>query len=267
MNLSRRDFLKLSGIALAGLAASRFAPNFQEQTTNLAPTIWHGSRKHRYVALTFDDCAKLERVQELEQIVAPYSQVKITLFPLGQALVDLESQDPGIWKRFFNQGHDIGYHSWNHTNLAVMSPEGAIADYDKWFDALGTVLGIEPSVRFARPPFGVLSYSFEVICRERGLVGTMWSAAGGGDTETVMNNTFHKLQNGDIILLHARNNIQTDYVSTDMDTTRLAVPYLIDQGIAMVTMSKIYDDLLREQNQSDGCDIGIGISPTRICLE
>jgi peptidoglycan/xylan/chitin deacetylase (PgdA/CDA1 family) len=266
MTLSRRDFLRLGGAAMLGLAARNFLPALQ-QTTPLAPTIWHGSRRHRYVALTFDDCAKLDRVQELEQIISSYPEVKITIFPLGQALVDLESFDHGIWKRFFDKGHDIGYHSWNHTNLAVMSPEGAIADYDRWHDALGSVLGVEPNVRFARPPYGVLSYSFDVMCKARGLVATMWSAAGGGETSVVMKNTFGKIQNGDIVLLHTRNNTQEDYVSTDMDTTKLAIPYLIEQGMPMVTLSKLYDDLLREQNQSDGCDAGAGNSATRTCID
>lgn len=267
MNLSRRDFLKLGGAALAGLAASGFIPKGQAQEATLVPTIWHGSRKYRYVALTFDDCAKLERVQQLEEILAPYPDVKITLFPLGKALIDLEALDPGIWKRFHNKGHDIGYHSWNHTNLSVMSPEAAIEDYDQWNGALVSVLGFQPQVRFARPPFGVLSYALDVLCKTRGLVATMWSAAGGGVTEVVMKNTFEKLQNGDIVLLHARNNTQDDYVSTDMDTTRLAVPYLIGEGIGMVTMSRLYDDLLKEQNQPDGCEVQGGTSLTRTCLD
>jgi hypothetical protein len=52
-----------------------------------------------------------------------------------------------------------------------------------------------------------------------------------------------------------------------MDTTKLAIPYLIEQGMPMVTLSKLYDDLLREQNQSDGCDVGAGNSATRTCID
>jgi len=266
MKLSRRDFLKLSGAAVLAASLSRLA-TVSADTIYLAPTIWHGSRKHRYVALTFDDCQNLESMQNLERIIKPYSDVKVTLFPIGVALIDLEAKDPGIWKRFYDKGHEIGYHSWNHTNLAVMSPDTAIADYDRWHDALVTVMGFKPDVRFVRPPFGVLSYSLEVMCKTRGLVATMWSAAGGGVTEVVMKNTFEKIQNGDIVLLHARNNTQDNYVSTDMDTTRLAVPYLVKQGIGMVTMSKLYDDLLREENQSDGCELDTRASLTRTCLE
>jgi hypothetical protein len=32
-------------------------------------------------------------------------------------------------------------------------------------------------------------------------------------------------------------------------------------------MSKLYDDYLREQVNSEGCDVGAGISLTRTCVE
>ena len=53
----------------------------------------------------------------------------------------------------------------------------------------------------------------------------------------------------------------------DVDITAKVVPYLADQGYALVTMSELYDDILREQSSSDGCDIGIGNALTRNCLE
>jgi len=256
--LSRRDFLKLGGAAMLAAALPRLDfPNAGE--TDPAPLIWKGSARRRYVAMTYDDCTWLTRMHEMEALLEEYPDVRITLFPTGENIVSKNAQDPGIWNRFYDKGHDIGYHSWDHTSFGVMSPEAALADFDRWMEAYVEAMGFQPPVRFARPTYGVLSPSFDALCKERGLVGVMWSAAGGGETTTVMNNTFHKIQNGDIVLFHFR----LDGIAN----SRAAFPYLKEQGIGAVTISTLYDDLLREQNQPDGCDLAPTISLTRTCMD
>jgi len=255
---SRRDFLKLGGTALLATALPQRVIESSDDT-KAAPLIWRGSTKQRYVALTYDDGSWLDRLHDMENLLNEYPDFRITLFPTGENIVSKDAQDPGIWKRFYEQGHDIGYHSWDHTSFAVMTPEAAIQDFDRWMDAYVTAMGFEPEVRFARPTYGVLSESFDALCRERRLVGVMWSAAGGGETSVVMNNTFHKIRNGDIVLFHFR--------LDGINTSRQAFPYLKEQGIGAITLTKLYDDLLREQNESEGCEAGAGASLTRTCIE
>ena len=255
-SLSRRDFLKLGGAALVSTALTGMAPF--PAGLDQAPVLHHGSRRHRYLAFTYDDCYLLNRMQELEALLEQYPDFRITLFPVGQALLNNARQDPTIWQRFQAKGHDIGYHSFDHTNLAVMSPKGILADFEKWSQALGQVLGFLPAVRFARPPFDILSYPFEYLCRERGLVATLYSTGGGGQPDTVMR-AIRASQNGDIVQMH----IRTD----DLHTTQQALPYLAAEGIGAASLSRLYDDLLREQNESEGCDVGPGSALTRTCFE
>jgi peptidoglycan/xylan/chitin deacetylase (PgdA/CDA1 family) len=256
--ISRRDFLKLSSAALLATSLPRLDLSNPDETTN-APLIWGGSTKHHYVALTYDDCNWLDRMHDIEKLLEGYPDFRISLFPTGENIVSKEAQDPGIWKRFYDKGHDIGYHSWNHTSFAVMSRETALKDFDRWMDAYVNAMGFRPEVRFSRPTYGVLSPSFDNLCTQRGLVGVMWSAAGGGETSFVMNDTFHKIRNGDIVLFHFR--------LDGVNTSREAYPYLKQHGIGAVTLSKLYDDLLIEQNQSDGCDVNSASSLTRTCIE
>jgi len=256
--LSRRDFLKLGGAALLAIALPDWDPA-GAQAAYSAPLLERGSMRHRYVALTYDDCTWLDRMHDIENLLADYPDFRITLFPTGVNFLSKEQQDPGIWKRFHDKGHDIGYHSWDHNDFSVMSPLVALKDFDKWMEAYIQVMGFEPKVRFARPTYGNMSPSFDLVCRERGLVATMWSAAGGGETSVVMNDTFYKIRNGDIVLFHFRQDA--------IDTSRVALPYLKEQGIPSVTLSTLYDDLLREQIQSDGCDTDSGSQLTRTCVE
>src|SRR6188474_1109060 len=97
-DLSRRDFLKLGGLALLGISANQFSPA-QEGFPFTAPLIWNGSRKFKRIAFTYDDCYLLNKMQDLEALLDEYPEFKVTFFPVGVKLTSLEQQDPGIWKR------------------------------------------------------------------------------------------------------------------------------------------------------------------------
>lgn len=255
-SITRRDFLKLSSLTLLNTAFLPFKPassTYQEQ-----PIIYQGSAHFKRVALTYDDCYLVSMLHRLEEILDQHPDVRITLFPVGEALLNNQTKDPGVWNRFVDKGHEIGYHSFDHTNPEVISAEGVVADYDRWLNALHEVLGKEPVVRFARPPFGNTSSSFLSMCAQRGVVPTMWSTGWGGPTESVVTYTVPKIQRGDIVLLHTR--------PEDMDTTADALPELAERGIQPVTLSQLYLDLLKEQNESKGC-YADSTSLMRTCIE
>jgi len=257
---SRRDFLKIIGVSLLATASGKFIPKSEEFPS--PPTLWHGSRRYRYMAFTYDDCYKIKELHGLEELLNKYPDFRITLFPVGRALLSVEEKDPGIWKRLTDKGHEVGYHTFDHINLGVMSPQNAIADFDKWHDALTQVIGRSYPVRFARPPYDVISYSLNVLCIERGLVSTIFSVGGGGPTEVVMN-ALRKAKNGDIVQMHIRNTPE----SQDYQTSVEAFAYLKSNAIGAVTLSQLYNDLLLEQSQPQGCDIETGDALTRWCIE
>ncbi len=258
MEFSRRDFLKISGAALLGLAGSRFIPLQQQKDTFTAPLIYNGSRKHPYMAFTYDDCYLLKRMQDLEVLLNQFPDFHVTFFPIGAKLLDLDQQDKGIWKRLVEKGHEIGYHTFDHVNLGVMSPTTALEDFDKWNNALTEVLGAKYEVKFVRPTYDVISHTLDILCQERGLVAVLYSIGGGGEPEIVMN-AIRAGRNGDIVQMHIR--------TQDYNSSVQAFPYLKQQGIGAVTLSHLYNDLLREQINSDGCELDTGPSLTRTCLE
>ena len=257
MNISRRDFLKLGGAALLGISASKLLP-LQDEPNFTAPLIWNGSRKYKTMAFTYDDCYLLKRMQDLEILLNEFPDFKVTYFPVGAKILDLERQDPGIWKRLVDNGHEMGYHTFDHINIGVMSPAAVLKDFDKWRGALNQVLGMDYSVRFVRPTYDVISYTLDVLCQERGLVAALFSIGGGGEPDVVFR-AIQRGKGGDIVQMHIR--------TQDYNSSVLAFPWLKENNWELVTMSRLYDDFLREQVNSDGCDVDTGMSLTRTCLE
>jgi peptidoglycan/xylan/chitin deacetylase (PgdA/CDA1 family) len=266
--LTRRDFLKLGGASLISTAAARFVP--VGAPTAPAPIIYHGSAFYRRLAITYDDCLLVTRLHMLQSALLDNPSVQVTLFPVGQALLNNESKDPGIWKWFHSRGHEFGYHSWDHTDPYVLSDDQVLADYDRWQDALYRVLGDQPQVRFCRPPFGNLSPSFLNMCAHRGKVATMWSTGFGGAVDVGVR-AAKNAKNGDISLMHTRDQPAIPAInqeeSWDMTVTAKILPYFTGTGMECVGLSILYDDLVREEQDSLGCEVGTGSSLTRSCLD
>ncbi|MBI3739201.1 MAG: polysaccharide deacetylase family protein [Chloroflexi bacterium] len=258
--ITRRDFLKLGGAALLTAAFTKL--KLSQLNNSSAPIIYHGSRLYPQVAFTYDDCQLVTRLHMLENILNQHPEAHVTLFPVGDALATVDQKDPGLWKRFYNKGHEFGYHSFYHDNLALYKPQQVVNDFDKWLNALTQVLGMQPTVHFARPPYDIISDPFMYMCEQRGLVATLYSIGGGGPSSYVMN-AIRKYQNGDIIQFHTRE--QPD--SQDMTSTSQAIPFFDSLGVQCVTLSQLYDGVLRDRFNSNGCDTGAGQSLTRTCLD
>lgn len=265
---TRRDFIKLSGAALFSIAFSRQGGDRLAGRT--APVIYRGSDRLPRIALTFDDCLLVTRLHMLQATLQQNPDARVTLLPTGQALLNNESKDQGIWKWFYTRGHEIAYHSWDHTDPWVLSNDELLADYDRWQDALYQVLGAQPPVRFARPPYGNLSGSFMNMCALRGKVATMWSTGFGGAVDVGVA-AAKKAGYGEIALLHTRNQPAIPAInqeeSWDMTITAEILPYFASKAIQCVTLSTLYDDLLRETYDAAGCELGAGLAPNRVCLE
>ncbi len=260
--ISRRDFLKLGGAALMATAFSRIQIS---DAAHAAPVIYNGSRKVRKIAMTYDDCWHPEILDQLINMLQPYPDFHFTFFAIGDAIDIDEALMPGIWKKLYQNGHEIGYHTYHHVDPQIIKTKDLIADFDHWQSTLTKALGEKAEVRFARPPYDDLSTSFLELCKTRGLVATMFSTTFEALSVPDSLVLAGRAQNGDIVQMHTYQD--PPHNRFDVDITASVVPYLAEQGFQLATLSQLYDDLLKEQNNSGNCDNGSASSMTRVCLE
>lgn len=228
---TRRDFLKLSMATLLSMLGGKAIPALAQQAAH--PVWYHGSRISPYAALTYDDCYLANTMLELEEILLAYSDVKVTFFPIGYALGNVERQKPGIWKRLFDQGHEFGYHAFgiDHFNAFAETVDSLHKDYENWYEVLVQVLGTRPPVKFARPPFNTISDSLLQMYAERGLIPTQFSGGWSGDKNDALIE-IRKTKAGDIIQMHIR--------GEHIINTRLGLEWHAAGPLRFVTLSRLY---------------------------
>jgi len=215
----------LLALALAGRPRLVLA---EEKTV---PVLWRGAREVPHIAITFDDCFFLKLLQQLEKLLDDKPSVKVTFFPVGLALLNTIRKDADLWKRLRQSGHEIDYHTYDHRHPSKLTSEELQEDYDKWLAACEKALGEEPTVRFARPPYGERSQSFLDLCADRELILAMWSRDWSCCSETVPER-LAEAKGGDIALMHIR--------AVDIETAEETLALLPAISLRAVGLSELY---------------------------
>ncbi|MBP1157012.1 MULTISPECIES: polysaccharide deacetylase family protein [unclassified Paenibacillus] len=101
-------------------------------------------------ALTFDDGPDDQWTPKVLDVLARF-HVKATFFVVGSRC----DRNPDMLRRIAREGHVIGNHSWNHPNMAKLSPEVIRSQIQRTDDVIRMVTGTTPFL--LRPPYGALS--------------------------------------------------------------------------------------------------------------
>lgn len=154
-------------------------------------------RRSRFLALTYDDGPGERLTGELLDLLRRFG-VRATFFALGRRAQDhLEMLD-----RVVAEGHEVGWHSWDHLNSWKVSPLRGLRDVRRGFEVLRPWLG--PDGLF-RPPHGKLTVLTWAWLRNRG-VRLGWWTVDSGDTSAAHRNADQVLKRviggGGVVLMH-----------------------------------------------------------------
>jgi peptidoglycan/xylan/chitin deacetylase (PgdA/CDA1 family) len=239
--LSRRQFLgrvglagsavvaaQLGGLALAGPAAARAAVQPPTPTvgpivarralkrllTPLPPWIHNGPTDKPRVAITIDDMWGAFGADNAMAAmdVAKAKGVKLTFFPTGGALEDhINLGRQSVWQRAVAEGHDIGNHTYTHSNLTKLTDDQIRFEMQHTKDLLAQCLGPVPyTMRLMRPPGGAGGFVTGGDPRIMGIISTfgysmtMWTVDANGvkGNAAFINKVMANAGNGEIVLIH-----------------------------------------------------------------
>lgn len=139
-------------------------------TPTLSPASFSGISERDHVALTYDDGPDTASTPVFLDLLERLG-VRATFFVLGRHL-----GDRGLLREMAGAGHEIGVHGWDHRPVAVHTPralrDAVVRTRDLVEDATST------SVRWYRPPYGVVTVASWWAARAAGLDTVLWSAWG-----------------------------------------------------------------------------------------
>ena len=217
---------RLRGIGLGVLAACFLfvmAPVAEEQT---APAAGEEEMEMPMVALTFDDGPRRSITTQLLDGLAQ-RKVPATFFVVGSRVKGNEA----LLQRMAREGHQIGVHTYSHTQLTGLSSAQVACEIQQGRQALTQALG--PGDYWLRPPFGLVN-SCVKACADSPII--LWSVDPEDwkdkNTARIVDHVVSNAKDGDIILLH-------DMYPSSVQAALEIVDRLGERGFCFVTVEQL----------------------------
>lgn len=194
----------------------------------------------RVVALTFDDGPHPIYTPKLLEILNKHN-AKATFFLVGEAA----EKYPEIVRLIAKAGHDIGNHSWDHTNLKnIKSRLRRLKHLWKCAKA------VKPySTRLFRPPYGAHNNKIQFDALMLGYKLILWNVSAQDwllqDADIIKEKIIRRSKPGNIFLLHdAIYKTHLDESETQLDREPMLVGLdaaltLLKDNIQFITVSEI----------------------------
>jgi polysaccharide deacetylase family sporulation protein PdaB len=196
------------------------------------------STKQKVVALTFDDGPYSPYTEQILDILKE-NNVKATFFVLGKNAAD----HPELVKRIYDEGHQIGNHTYHHIDLLKANRATVVSELERTNQVLFEITGVKPHI--VRPPHGFRDPVVLEVMKEQGLKVVEWSVMSRDWTnpgvENIVNRVLDKTRNGSIILLHDGDGVRSqDSRAQTVEATRLIIRQLKNEGYTFVTVDDIF---------------------------
>jgi peptidoglycan-N-acetylglucosamine deacetylase len=204
------------------------------------PTISHGPRGGKHVALSFDDGPDAETTPEVLDALKEY-RARATFFVIGKSL----EAHLDIGRRMVAEGHAIGNHSWQHSRWQnfwfAARLEREIARGEQ---AIGSVTGNAVPILY-RPPVGLKSGELGHAAWRRRLTLVAWSLHSRDtrltDPQRIAARVLDRVQGGDIVLLHDGHDLPGRKRPLCAPALRLILAGLHERGFECVTIPELLD--------------------------
>ncbi|HEX6550853.1 MAG TPA: polysaccharide deacetylase family protein [Gammaproteobacteria bacterium] len=204
------------------------------------PTVTHGPRRGKQVALTFDDGPDPVVTPQVLDALAE-AGAHATFFVIGKSL----AANPALARRMLSEGHVVGNHSWQHSRLQnFYFANWHTREINAGMRAIAEATG-QAAPRLYRPPVGLKSWAVGRAAARHGLTLVAWSLH-SRDTrlpsaEQVARRVLDRVQAGDIVLLHDGHDLPGRGRPFCAQAVRLILQGLRKKGLQCVTVPELLD--------------------------
>ena len=184
------------------------------------------------IALTFDDGPGIY-TDKLLSYLQSY-KARATFFMIGPSA----QRYPSIVKRVFDNGHQIGNHTWSHPSLPGLSSEQVQNEISSTNNILQGITGVKPNT--LSPPYGSTNAAVQRVASSLGMSSILWSVDtrdwADRNSNIVCNRTISNARPGAIVLMH-------DIHRTSVEAVPCILQNLSSQGYQFVTVDRLLGDL------------------------
>lgn len=204
----------------------------------LYPTVTHGSREGRQVALSFDDGPDPEVTPAVLDALAHYG-ARATFFGIGRAL----QAQPVLARRIAAARHELGNHSWTHSRWQnFFGTRRQLQEIEQGARTITQLTGSATQPLY-RPPIGLKSPPLARAAQRLQLTLVAWSLHSrdtrDGDPQRIAQRVLDKIRPGDIVLMHDGHDLPGRHRTTGAQALPRILEGLREKGLQCVTVSEL----------------------------
>lgn len=228
-----KRLLSLTLVLLLVLAGCNNQPAETVPSTTAQPTTESTAETvvpDKLIALTFDDGPNGQMMPAFLDYLKE-ENVKATFFVIGNFVATYKN----VVKRAYDEGHEIGNHSYSHVDLTELTKDQMLAEVEKCQVEVELVTGERP--KFFRPPFLKVN---DLMNENIDLPYASGYTINDGTEGTIADDRYYKTitqaHDGAIMLLHCgSHNDET------LEALKKIIPELRAKGYEFVTVSELFE--------------------------
>lgn len=180
----------------------------------------------KLIAFTFDDGPNNKTTSRLLDGLGEYN-AKVTFFVLGSRV----ENNKEVLKKAYEEGNQIGSHTYNHLNLFLLNDEEILSEVNATNSVVEEVIGVRPNL--LRPPYGNINDHIKSLANMHIInwdVDTEdWKLK---DRNLIKDKILADAHDGAIVLLH-------DIYTESVEGALLAMKELEKENYAFVTIEEM----------------------------
>lgn len=211
---------------------------FRPSSSVLMPTVTHGPRSGKRIALTFDDGPDPKVTPQILDLLKRH-HAKATFYCIAKHC----EQNPELTQRIVAEGHELGNHSYEHSR--TLNFRGADFQEQEIEKANNVLREFAPEQRQItyRPPVGLKNPPLAKVIDKLGMPVIAWSIHSRDtrmtDPAEIAHRIMKNVQNGDIILLHDGHDLPDKSRPATVDAVKKLLEALGDRNIECVSVATL----------------------------